>query len=192
MANPNFRNVSFITSLNYYQDKMNDLVCERFATKHGQQLTHFYSIDRYKAQDGEHKLHWHSKGIDVNPQHKSNKVTPKLQKILWHLPPASTQHHSGKLSLCIGMPVMIKKNKATACSVTNGAEGVVVGWTTHSIDASHNALDVLFVKLTSPPRPLQLQGLPLNVVPVMHESMSTSCLMPDGGVRKTLIVTRCQ
>jgi len=36
---------------------------------------------------------------------------------------------SSILTLCKGMPVMIKRNEATECCVTNGAEAIVVGGT---------------------------------------------------------------
>jgi len=38
-----------------------------------------------------------------------------------------------ELSLCVGMPVMIKCNEATECCVTNGAEATVIGWKAHYI-----------------------------------------------------------
>ena len=47
MSNPNFRNVSVITALNSFRDKINEIGCERFAKESGQPLTTFYSIDRY-------------------------------------------------------------------------------------------------------------------------------------------------
>ena len=73
---------------------------------------------------------------------------------------------------------MIKKNKATECGVTNGAEGIVVGWKARSIDSTHETLDVLFVKLTSPPSPIKLQGLPENVVPITSETINLKITLP--------------
>lgn len=125
----------------------------------------------------------------MDPSRKSNCIGPVLQQILWNLPTGCTKHHPGKLSLRVGMPVMIKKNKATECSVTNGAEGIVVGWTTRPIDAEHTVLDILFVQLTSPPKPLQLEGLPLNVVPIEHETINVACNLPD---RQVLNISRDQ
>ena len=49
-----------------------------------------------------------------------------------------TDNRPGKLSICIGMPVMIKYNEATECCVTNGTEAEVVGWTSRPIDESKN------------------------------------------------------
>ena len=182
LANPNFRNVSIITSWNTYRDKLNEMGCERFADETGQALTHFYSVDRFKSEKGDSAKRRRSYKIKIDPKRQSNRIGPRLQHILWTLSPGCSNHHPGKLSLCVGMPVMIKKNKATECSVTNGAEGVVVGWKTRPIDEDHVALDVLFVRLTSPPQPIQLEDLPENVVPVAHEQINIACTLPDGKV----------
>ena len=74
---------------------------------------------------------------------------------------------------------MIKNNDATECGVNNGAEGVVVDWTVKDIEnyPGRQSLDILFVKLTSNPNPIQLEGLPLNVVPISHRSEVTSCVV---------------
>jgi len=42
--------------------------------------------------------------------------------------PSATNHFAGKLSLCIGMPVIIRNNDATELYITKGEEGHVVGW----------------------------------------------------------------
>ena len=78
---------------------------------------------------------------------------------MWKIPPETTDHAPGKLSLCYGLPVMINYNIATECYVTKGAEGVVVGWSAFPIDKDHQALDVVFVKLVNPPHVEQLPGL---------------------------------
>ncbi|KAI0346343.1 hypothetical protein BDW22DRAFT_1405228 [Trametopsis cervina] len=75
---------------------------------------------------------------------------------------------------------MIKKNKATECGVTNGAEGVVVGWKSRPIDKEHSTLEILFVKLTSPSVNIKLEGLEENVVPVASESINITCRLPNG------------
>jgi hypothetical protein len=94
--------------------------------------------------------------------------------------PSDTSNHPGVLPICLGMPIMIKKNKATECSVTNEAEGIVVGWKSKPLNKDHNMLQVLFVKLTSNPVPIQLAGLPENVVPVVAESMNIRCKIHNG------------
>ena len=52
------------------------------------------------------------------------------------------------------------------CVWTNGAEGVVVGWKCHIGIDDKLVLDVVFVRLTCAPKPVQLTGLPVNVVPI--------------------------
>lgn len=94
--------------------------------------------------------------------------------------PAETKHHPGKLSICIKMSVMIKKNKATECNVTNGAEGIVVGQKSKPIDNEHQTLEVLFVQLTSLSKPIQLEGLPLNVVPVTTKTIHMTVTLSNG------------
>ena len=75
---------------------------------------------------------------------------------------------------------MIRKNVATECAVINGAEGIVVGWKSQPIDQDRDALEVLFVKLTSPPRTIQLPGLQENVVPIAPMSSSVKAKTPSG------------
>ncbi|KAK7677027.1 hypothetical protein QCA50_019992 [Cerrena zonata] len=144
--------------------------------------------------------------IDTNdPVRGSDVIPPKLQQKLWNLPPTNTDQRPGQLSLCYGMPVMIKYNEATECGVTNGSEGIVVGWKAKEIATNKQALDVLFVKLTFPPVPLQLDGLPekwkdqqdltetrpFNVIDLNncknHQSVYT-CLSRGSSAKGTLII----
>ena len=46
LSDPNFRNVSVITFLNTQKDQINESCSLRFARDTGQQLTHFFSIDK--------------------------------------------------------------------------------------------------------------------------------------------------
>ena len=116
----------------------------------------------------------------VNPRRATNIVNPELQETLWKLSHHLTEHHPGRLDLCIGMPVMIKVNEATECGVTNGAEGEIVGWTSRPISENQFALDTLFVKLTAAPMPIKLPGLPQNVIPLSHQSKKIKCKLPNG------------
>ncbi|KZT09969.1 uncharacterized protein LAESUDRAFT_645761 [Laetiporus sulphureus 93-53] len=174
---PRFRNVSFITPWNAYRDKINDLGCTCFVREIGQQLITFYSEDK-KA-----------KHATVNPQRSSNVIDPETQRVLWNLPHDCTDNHPRKLTLCIGMPVMIKSNEATECCVTNGAEGVVAGWKARPLEDNKLALDTLFVQLTSAPTPIKLEGLPENVVPISHQLMKIACIMPND---RTVSIVRDQ
>ena len=56
------------------------------------------------------------------------KVSSEICHALWSAPPATSQHFAGKLSLCIGMPVMIQNNDATELCITKGQEGTMAGW----------------------------------------------------------------
>ncbi|PCH41961.1 hypothetical protein WOLCODRAFT_89558 [Wolfiporia cocos MD-104 SS10] len=103
----------------------------------------------------------------VDPLRLTSIISSDLQWVLWDLPHKCTDNHPGKLTLCLGLPVMIKTNEATECCVTNGAEGV----------DEKLALDTLFVCMTSPPTPIQLKGLPENVVPITHQAMKVTCKM---------------
>ncbi|KAI0040679.1 hypothetical protein FA95DRAFT_1476613, partial [Auriscalpium vulgare] len=127
---PEFRYVSVITGLNSHRDRLNEMNSRQFAQDHHQPLTHFYSIDKWRTNaDSESKPGRKRKRTDlVDPLRKSNAIALGAQQILWNLPHAVTDHHPGRLSLCKGMHVMIKKNEATELGVTNGAEGTVVGW----------------------------------------------------------------
>ena len=100
-----------------------------------------------------------------------------MQSALWSLPHGSTEHIPGKLSLCIGMPVMLRHNEATECCITKGAEGIVAGW--QALMGSHGKpmLDTLFVKLTNPPKIVQFDELPPNVIPITRHSTRIVCKM---------------
>ena len=102
---------------------------------------------------------------------KSTNITEEDQNMLWDLPHSATDHNPGKLALCIGMPVMIRHNDATELCITKGQEGTVAGWKSHE---SMQILDTLFVRLTNPPNAIKFDGLPLNVVPIVKLSNSTT------------------
>ncbi|KAI0348766.1 hypothetical protein OH77DRAFT_1379468, partial [Trametes cingulata] len=185
---PRFRNVSVITAWNSHRDKINELGCQRFAQENGKSLTTFYSVDRLSADNDEEGTKKQRRNT-VNPRRSTNILSEELQNCLWDLSPTLTNHLPGKLPLCIGMPVMIKVNEATECCVTNGAEGVVVGWKAKPIDEDKETLETLFVKLTAAPTTVQLEGLPENVVPISQQAQKVQCKMPNG---RTLTISRSQ
>jgi hypothetical protein len=43
-------------------------------------------------------------------------------------------------------------------------------------------LDILFIKLTNPPKPIQIDGLPENVVPITRRTTATMCTLPNDEV----------
>jgi hypothetical protein len=101
------------------------------------------------------------------------------QEILWELTPEATEHSPGKLSLCIGLPVMIRKNEATELCITKGQEGTVAGWQEGEGPRGQRILDTLFVRLTNPPQTIQIQRLPDNVVPLIKTKKTITCQFPN-------------
>jgi len=69
----------------------------------------------------------------------------KKQIVLWNAPPSTSDHIAAKLSLCIGLPIMLRHNDATELYITKGQEGIVVGW--NSSIGKHGCLmlETLFV-----------------------------------------------
>ena len=188
MKDERFRNVSVITAQNIHRDRINELGSARFAADHNLNLISFYSKDAWpggprissnkkrKTSNGSTKL------TDANTM---TKIAPSLQKTLWNLTPKVTEHKSGTLKLCKGLPVLIKFNEATECCVTNGAEAHVVDWISYlNPDNNARTLKTLFVKLHNPPTLIKLPGLPLNVVPISPESRTIDCEVPDGSMIK--------
>jgi hypothetical protein len=181
LAQKRFRNVSIITARNAQKDRINELGCERFAAENNQTLTSFYSIDRWKNPDqGEKRGSGRPKKILLDPVRDTNIFPPGLQKTLWEQPHASSDKHvPGKLTLCVGMPVMLRHNDATECCITKGTEATVVSWQSAKGPEGQNVLDTLFVKLTNPPKTVKIDGLPENVVPITRHTTATMCLLPN-------------
>ncbi|KIM72209.1 hypothetical protein PILCRDRAFT_82085 [Piloderma croceum F 1598] len=177
-----FRNVSIITAFNAQKDRINQLGCERFAAENNQTLTSFYSIDRWKDPEESRK----NKGTDrpkkklEDPVRKTNVFPLHLQNTLWEQPHASSNKHvPGKLTLCVGMPVMLRHNDATECCITKGAEATVVSWQSVEGPEGQTVLDTLFVRLENPPKTVKLEGLPENVVPITRHTTATICFLPN-------------
>ncbi|KAJ7077795.1 hypothetical protein C8R44DRAFT_555952, partial [Mycena epipterygia] len=168
------RNVSIITARNSQKDALNRLGAERFARDTGQSLVDFCSIDRISARSVD-KNKW--KGCE---QSKIKRMNLSLQKKLWDaLPSATNEFIPGKLSLCVGMPVMLRANEATEMCITKGQEATVCGWDESLGPAGQRILDTLFVKLVNPPRQIQIAGLPVNVVPLVRTVTHLTALLQD-------------
>jgi hypothetical protein len=184
-----FRNVSIITSLNTLKDEINRLGSLRFAHESEQVLVDFVSIDTVPSEDTE-KAGNQRKTAGRRRRTKHGKIPSNIQKTLWDQPAcANTKLVPGRLSLCIGMPVMIRNNAATEMCITKGQEAVVYSWQEANGFSDMNVLDTLFVKLVNPPAPVDLDGLPINVVPLTRNSVTTCCSLPDD---TTLTVSRSQ
>jgi len=83
----------------------------RFAQETNQTLTDFFSEDSAKVG---------ASAIDKlsNLKHIAN-ISDDMQKMLWNQSPSSTDKHiAGKLSLCLGLPIMIHNNYATELCIT--------------------------------------------------------------------------
>ena len=114
----------------------------------------------------------------------STKITQVDQEKLWELPHHTTQHFPGKLSLCIGIPVMLRNNDATELCITKGQEGTVAGWQSYVGPHGKLVLDTLFVQLKKPPCVVKFDGLPENVVPIAKMSQTIECTMKSNQIRK--------
>jgi hypothetical protein len=169
-----FRNVSVITAQNASKDKMNDIGSRRFAKENNQNLTDFYSVDQLVQYEPRP-----DKSKSKRCVKKCVSLDSGKQEILWELTPEATEHSPGKLSLCIGLPVMIRKNEATELCITKGQEGTVAGWQQGEGPRGQRILDTLFVRLTNPPQTIQIQGLPDNVVPLIKTKKTITCQFPN-------------
>ena len=92
---------------------------------------------------------------------------------------ANTKLIPGKLSICVGMPVMIRNNTATEMGITKGQEVIAHAWDSHRSKDKKDVLDTLFVELSNPPFPVKLDDLASNVVPLTRTSVTTCCQLPD-------------
>ena len=176
LTDPNFRNVSIITSLNTQKDQINELCSIRFARDTGQQLTHFFSVDCLGNTELERKRRRSraSKKISANVH-----IPIDIQKTLWDSSPHSSEHFPGKLSLCLGMPIMIRNNDATELCITKGQEAYVVGWDAVVGLKGENILETLYLELKNPPKPIKLPHLPENVIPMVKMSKKIKCSLPN-------------
>jgi hypothetical protein len=77
------------------------------------------------------------------------------------------------------MPVMIQNNSATELCITRGQEGTAHSWQSSTGSHSQRILDTLFTTLLNPPQSVQIEGLPINVVPLTRTTVSISCSLPD-------------
>jgi hypothetical protein len=176
LADKRFRNVSIITAFNASKDKINQLGSERFAKETGQTLTHFYSVDKFGEEENPAT---EKKRMKRKRTLNNGDINPVLQNVLWNLRHSASDHVPGKLSLCIGLPIMIRNNEATELCITKGQEGHVAGWQSSIGPQGQIVLDTLFVKLDCPAKTINLEGLPENVVPLTKISKSLVCVTPS-------------
>ena len=163
ICNIDFRDVSIITGTNLQKDEINRLGAIRFAQETGQDLVDFYSEDTSKVSPSElEKVSGTTGSLKRVAQ-----LTNEMQRALWDQQPSTTDKHiAGKLTLCLGLPVMIQTNYATELCMTRGQEGYIHGWQTITGSQGQQMLDTLFVKLKTPPTTIRIDGLPEDIVPV--------------------------
>ncbi len=167
-----FRNVSIITGLNVHKDEFNRIGSIRFAAETGQELTDFYSDDTISDAP--------TSTARNNKQSTVNRLSGRMQRILWEARPSDNNKHiSGKLSLCKGLPVMIRLNSATELCITKGQEGTVHSWVEGVGNKGQRVLETLFVRISNPPRNVTIAELPENVVPLIRTSSAITCSLPD-------------
>jgi hypothetical protein len=180
VAAKEFRNVAVICGKHTQKDQINMLGCERFAEDTRQKLTKFYSIDKWgKEVDPASKTKWGKSKAASKTKHKSNEMDFDDQLEVWKVRHGATENFAGKLSLCLGMPVMIRNNDATELCITKGQEGFVAGWQSKEGPHQKRVLDTLFVMLDSPPKDVQIPGLPKNVVPISMATKTVQCIFPN-------------
>lgn len=202
-----FRDVSVITAWNSHKDQFNDMNSTRFADENKQPLFTFYSMDKPSvvAPDGcgrgrgrgrargrgRGRGRGQGAGADAASNMPRIRLTPAVQESLWHSPPHTSEHVAGSLTLCIGMPVMIRNNDATELSITKGQEAVVKGWTCHEIPnhPGRFALDILFVELVNTKRKIKVPYLDENIVPLTPTTTSLKAILPND---RTMRITRRQ
>ena len=185
-----FRNISIITNLNSQKDEINRLGSLRFADETGQTLTHFFSIDSVVSKESEEDVQRNKYKAGRKRSVKHGLIPEAIQNALWEQPTcANTKLIPGKLSICTGMPVMIRNNAATEMGITKGQEAIVHSWDSHKTTDGRDMLDTLFVELSNPPFPVKLDDLPLNVIPLTRTSVTTCCRLPDDS---SLSISRSQ
>ena len=100
--------VSIITAWNSQKERINEFGSARFAKETKQCFVDFYSIDKWVVyEDIPEKVTGHKRRKRVKATENSTNIIQADQEELWELPHRATQHFPGKLSLCIGMPVML-------------------------------------------------------------------------------------
>ncbi|KAF8896912.1 hypothetical protein CPB84DRAFT_1681957 [Gymnopilus junonius] len=169
--------VAIITRFNKTKDCINDEASQRFAAERGLQLHDFCSIDKLASSSKPGK-----KQKDKIPGKKASKgpcyVSQADQEMLWSCSPhTNTKKVPAKLSLCVGMPVIIRYNEATELCITRGQDALVVGWNASEGPYGRQVLETLFVKLVNPPKEVNIPDLPTNVVPLSRMMITTKCCL---------------
>ncbi|TFK31821.1 hypothetical protein BDQ12DRAFT_701427 [Crucibulum laeve] len=169
LSDPTYRNILVLTAWNSQKDRLNEIGCCHFAEDTRQTLTNFYSIDSIATEDlGRKKRKQRVKKKACN----AGNMHINLQKALCN-------HIPGKLSLCKGMPVMIRNNDAMELCITKGQEGFLVDRDSITGPFDQLVLDTVYIQLDKLPKDIQIAGLPLNVIPMPRSNISVQCQLLD-------------
>ncbi|KAJ3819332.1 hypothetical protein F5880DRAFT_1625653 [Lentinula raphanica] len=157
-------------------DEINRLGTLRFASETKQKLQRFYSDDTIATLAASKS----SNKVPVNKKSMINGISEELQKIIWDLPTSSYDLNCPAiLDICLGLPVIIRHNFATELSITKGQKGTVYAWHTTQGNFGQEVLETVFVLLDNPPSNVQIENLPLNVVPISRRKTSGYLALPD-------------
>ncbi|VDB96794.1 unnamed protein product [Peniophora sp. CBMAI 1063] len=178
LMHPDFVHASMITRRNSNRDLLNQVGTARFARAKKRKLYTFYAVDTFSNA----KVPANKAVFEHNPLRTGNVIPKEQAEKVLSVPPGDTMSIPGKLTLCKGLPVIIKRNDATELNVTNGAEATVREWRSSTLSDGRSVLDVVFVELKNPPSPVKLDGLPLNVVPICRSKQNIFVEFPDATV----------
>ena len=176
LMHPDFVHASMITCRNSDRDYLNEVGIARYARERNVKLHTFFAMDTFSNA----KIPEHQAMFQYNPLRSGNVIPREHAERVLEIQPAYTQNVAGKLTICKGMPVLLKRNDATELNVTNGAEANVRSWRSSTLPDGRKVLDVLFVELKNPPSPVKLEGLPMNVVPICRVKQSVIIEFPNG------------
>lgn len=172
-----------ITTWNVQKDKVNKIGHIQFAEDAKQALTTFYSCDTWAEYENIEESKGRRKRCKkVKYNCSSTNIPEKDQTMLGDLEHNAMDHVPGKMTLCTEMSVMIRYNIATELCTTKGQEGTIAGWDSQAGPYGKEILETLFVKLTDLPKPIQLDGLPLNVISIVKIASSVKCRLFDDQV----------
>lgn len=181
-GDPMFRHVSVITTVNNDKDALNAKGTVQFAADTKQIVKTFYSRDSLATDNDSKPVKGKKGGKSRKRISGGDHPSLQLQTALWSGTPSRSDHVPATLGLCVGLPVLIRFNDATELCITKGQEATVVGWVEGSEYYDMPTLDTVFVELKNPKKPVRIEGLPLNVVPINRCSTKVKARTPHGAV----------
>ncbi|KAJ3833423.1 hypothetical protein F5878DRAFT_546597 [Lentinula raphanica] len=171
-----WRSAPIIVGENKYKDEINRLGTLRFASETKQKLVRFYCDDTIATSPTAKA----SAKVPSTKKSSINGISEELQKILWELPTSSYDLNCpGVLDICLGLPVIIRHNFATELSITKGQKGTVYAWHITQGNFGQQVLETIFVLLDNPPTEVQIDHLPVNVVPISRRKTTGYIALPD-------------